>query len=377
MLSSFGYSITYTTIADGAYDDGTCANWDTNGCPPNPINATDVVIINHAITFDSDLDIDGTLTISAIASFSGSKDIKIGTGGNLTNIGTLDTDKDLQVNGSFFNNGIANVKKLYSDGYICNTGIIALDLTQEFHNDGGVVECGGVIKACKVKSDGDGASISDQDFCCNEGGSNGPTTWDVGNTVNYDQVFFCGTWLSVELSSFSLKSQEKSIFLNWETKSETDNDYFVVLRSQNGIDFEEIGELNGQGNSSVIVNYQFVDERPLFGTSYYKLQQVDFNGESSFSQILSISFSVTNTFMLYPNPTNSDVNLTLSTEEKESVLIEVFDVVGQLVFVQNQNLSIGANSVPLSTAFFNEGLYFCKFTLSNGKQIKKTFVKLN
>jgi len=104
--------------------------------------------------------------------------------------------------------------------------------------------------------------------------------------------------LPVELSRFSIESLEKSVSINWITESETDNDYFVILRSQNGIDFQEIGKVNGVGNSALTVSYQFSDERPLIGTSYYKLQQVDFDGESSFSQILSTEFVLTDAFSL-------------------------------------------------------------------------------
>jgi len=377
-LNSGFSQTTYTTIANGVYDGGTCAaNWDTNGCPPNPINATDVVIVNHAITFNSDLDINGILTINTGATFSGSNDIDIGVGGTLVNDGTLDTDKDLHVGGSFFNNGITNIKKLYSAGYICNTGSITIEAGQEFHNNGGVVECGGVINVCKVDSDGVGASISDQDFCCNEGGSDGPTTWDVGSTVNYDEIYFCGTWLPIELSSFNLKNGEKSILLNWETKSELNNDYFIILRSENGINFDEIGEVSGMGNSSSTVNYQFSDDRPLIGTAYYKLQQVDFDGEISFSQVLRTNFTLRNTFSLYPNPTNSDINLLLSVDVNTTIYIEVFDVLGKLVLVKNQVVLKGTNSVPLDTEMFNEGIYFCKVTFPNGNLMKQRFMKID
>jgi len=398
MLFNVGYSITYTTIADGAYDDGTCANWDANGCPPNPINAADVVIINHTITWvlSGSNDLKGILTINTGASLTitGIDQLKIKTDGKLTNDGIFSIDGklknenvfnnsgkayivELKNEGVFNNSGTADIIKLHNDEFMCNSGTVTIDPIGNLHNHGGTIACGGNITVCDVLSENhDGnALITNQDFCCLST-SIKPSPWDVGATVGTG-VTFCAVLLPIELSNFSIESQKKSVLLNWETKSETDNDYFVVLRSQNGIDFEEIGELNGQGSSSVLANYQFVDERPWVGTSYYKLQQVDFNGKSSFSQILSASFSITDTFTLYPNPTSTDIRLLLSVEEKDGVLIEVFDIVGQLIFVQNQNLSIGTNSIPLGTAFFNEGMYFCKVTFSNGAQMKQTFVKVN
>jgi len=107
------------------------------------------------------------------------------------------------------------------------------------------------------------------------------------------------------------------------------------------------------GNSTVTVGYRFRDERPLIGTSYYKLQQVDFDGEISFSQVLSANFVLIDAFSLYPNPTNSDVNLILSVDNSSRISIEMFDVSGKLIFSQNQFILIGTNSVPLLIEFFN------------------------
>jgi len=398
MLSNVWYSTTYTTIADGIYDDGTCANWDANGCPPEPINTTDIVIINHVISWVllGNNNMKGVLTVNAGASLiiTGINELRIKGDGKLTNDGIFSTDGKLK-NENVFNNtgkayivelknedvfnnsGTANIIKLHNDGFICNSGTITIDPVGNLHNHGGTITCGGNITVCDVESENHNgnALITNQDFCCLSTGVK-PSPWIVGATVG-EGVTFCVVLLPVELVKFGLENQEGSVLLNWETKSETDNDYFVVLRSQNGIDFEEIGELYGQGNSSVIVNYQFIDNRPLYGTSYYKLQQVDFNGGTSLTGLLSTSFSLTDTFILYPNPTSSSIRLLLSVEEKESVLIEIFDVVGQLVFVKNQNLSIGTNSVPLGITFFKEGMYFCKVTFSNGVQMKQTFVKVN
>ncbi len=190
------------------------------------------------------------------------------------------------------------------------------------------------------------------------------------------QIITCAL-LPIELSRFSVENKEESVLLNWETKSETDNDYFVILRSNNGIDFAEIGEVNGMGNSSSTVNYQFVDERPYYGTSYYKLQQIDYDGEASFSQIISTDFNLNEAFLLYPNPTNANVNILISTDNSSEILIKIVDVFGKIILTQSQNLTNGTNSIPLSSDNFKAGMYFCKVTFPNGSQLKQTFVKYN
>ncbi|QHT68585.1 T9SS type A sorting domain-containing protein [Rhodocytophaga rosea] len=94
--------------------------------------------------------------------------------------------------------------------------------------------------------------------------------------------------LPVELISFTATHTNSSIQLSWQTASETDNDYFTVERSENGIDFQEIGQQKGEGNSKSIQNYQFTDTEPLYGINYYRLKQTDLDGTYTYSGIRSI-----------------------------------------------------------------------------------------
>jgi len=331
----------------------------------------------------ADLKISGALTINSGIELSGNKSITVDLGGAIYNNGSLDIGQDLINYGSFYNNVYAKFDKVINFGYICNTGTIEVSPTKQFVNTGGTIDCGGEIITCKFvtqNNGGDIANVSNVDMCCHDGYD--PNYLYLGGIVDSNTVSFCGITftgvnLPVELESFGLDTKEKSVLLNWVTKSELNNDYFVILRSDNGVIFEEIGEVSGMGNSSITVDYQFTDNRPLIGISYYKLQQVDFDGDISFSQVLRTNFTLGNTFSLYPNPTNSDINLLLSVDDASDIFIEIFDVLGKLVFVQNQVVFSGTNFVPINIEIFNEGIYFCKVTFPNGNLMKQTFVKID
>ena len=78
--------------------------------------------------------------------------------------------------------------------------------------------------------------------------------------------------------------------IDWATATESDNDYFEVQRSSNGIEFESIATIPGQGFSVTTTLYQELDTDPLSGLSYYRLKQVDIDGTEQFSHVVPIRF---------------------------------------------------------------------------------------
>ncbi len=114
--------------------------------------------------------------------------------------------------------------------------------------------------------------------------------------------------LPVELISFTADAQEQTVQLVWETATEINNDYFEVQRSVDGINFKKIGEVAGNGNTVEVIRYEFVDQMPVSGISYYQLKQVDFDGAHEYSDKISaewISTGFVAGFVevnLYPNP---------------------------------------------------------------------------
>ena len=95
-LSNTGFSITYTSIADGSYND--CSIWD-NGCPNNTIQQGDTVIINHVVNVSSSMNISGVLFINASGTITSTNDIDVSTLVNLIIDGYFTLDSELHLDG--------------------------------------------------------------------------------------------------------------------------------------------------------------------------------------------------------------------------------------------------------------------------------------
>jgi hypothetical protein len=154
-----------------------------------------------------------------------------------------------------------------------------------------------------------------------------PATGDV--TLTYVQV------LPVELVSFKAVNKGVSNLLTWETASELGNKGFEVQRKNEQGDWTEIGFVKGNGAPSV---YNFTDNDPL-SISYYRLRQVDHNGKSEMSNIVSVTKERKLNVQVYPNPTHGKVTVQLANEAKAA--ITVYNLVGQVVIANEVMSTMG------------------------------------
>ncbi len=101
----------------------------------------------------------------------------------------------------------------------------------------------------------------------------------------------CNETLPIELTRFSARLENFGVSLRWTTASERNNNYFEVERSADLVNFEPIARVAGAGNSFQNIDYEAFDPNPLFGTSYYRLRQVDMDGLSTSSDVESVYIS--------------------------------------------------------------------------------------
>lgn len=137
--------------------------------------------------------------------------------------------------------------------------------------------------------------------------------------------------LPIELINFSAKVEDNQVELFWSTASERNNYFFEVERSQNGIQFELVQKLAGAGNSNTIKEYQTHDENPYAGISYYRLKQIDLDGKNSYSQLVSIEIKTkANRYKVFPNPANGLVYIQASSNQTESIYVDLLDANGKI-----------------------------------------------
>ena len=166
----------------------------------------------------------------------------------------------------------------------------------------------------------------------------------------------------VELTTFKAKKVDDSqSLLTWATASELNNDRFEVERSVDGVNFEMIGEVAGQGTTTIAQDYDFVDARPAIGTNYYRLRQVDYDGTFAYTDIEHLQFGETQqSFSVFPNPVSDQLYLTTPFIGNESVEISVFNNLGQLVLQQS---FVAGGRHALNTIDLANGLYLIQATI--------------
>ena len=136
--------------------------------------------------------------------------------------------------------------------------------------------------------------------------------------------------LPIILTSFNIQSRKnRTINLHWTTSSETNNDHFIIERSQDGRHFKKIGRVKGEGTTNIKQSYNFTDRNPFDKVSYYRLKQVDYDGRFSFSDVRSIHSKIDNEKpSIYPNP----VTDMLFIESADSIIsVRVFNNQGRIV----------------------------------------------
>jgi hypothetical protein len=163
--------------------------------------------------------------------------------------------------------------------------------------------------------------------------------------------------LPVELLTFAGQATAQGNLLTWTTANETNNKGFEIERSYDGKTFEKIGFVKGNGTSSVQQTYSFTDNTPLSKTTYYRLQQVDFDGSKAFSNTISIEPQVFNKGLkVYPNP-SSDGQIFVEIPQNTEGGILVMNSVGQIVFQQK---SISNPIFKMDVSNWIKGVYFIK-----------------
>jgi CshA-type fibril repeat protein len=139
--------------------------------------------------------------------------------------------------------------------------------------------------------------------------------------------------LPVTLREFMAQPVGTTAHLAWSTASELRNDRFEVERSTDGERFKRLGAVAGHGTSSAGFSYGFVDEEARrFGAQlYYRLRQVDTDGEVAYSPVRTVQFGGTVPLALYPNPARTSATLDLSGQPVGSCAVAIYDLTGRLL----------------------------------------------
>lgn len=166
--------------------------------------------------------------------------------------------------------------------------------------------------------------------------------------------------LPIELTSFNVKATlQKEAEINWTTATETNNDYFTIERSKDGVTWEMVKTVRGAGSSFLTLNYQTVDTSPYVGISYYRLKQTDFDGQFTYSEIQKIDITTHSNLevTIFPNPATEFITIE-STNELGPIII--YNSLGQNVTSQTLLLKNSSHISTLDISTLKKGIYYIK-----------------
>lgn len=140
--------------------------------------------------------------------------------------------------------------------------------------------------------------------------------------------------LPIELIDFTGHCENNLIVLNWSTATETNNLYFIMERSMDGINWEAIEQLAGAGNSIFIHDYTFLDKKTKSEISYYRLKQIDFDGNFYYSAIIKVQNCQENDaeLLVFPNPANGSLHVQFSGATEQVRSIDIFNATGSRIY---------------------------------------------
>ncbi|QQR97226.1 MAG: T9SS type A sorting domain-containing protein [Sphingobacteriales bacterium] len=201
------------------------------------------------------------------------------------------------------------------------------------------------------------------------------SSFRIHGTINQNS-----TALPVELLSFTAKAiKNQYIQLDWITASETNNYGFEIYRSTDAVNFNKIGFVAGNGNSSIDIAYQFDDKDVVVDiVYYYKLKQIDFDQKYQFSRIEKAQLKGNNLFSIseiYPNPSNSDAYIDIYSPTESEIKLDIYNPLGQNMKIYKQALKEGVNKIKIESNDLATGSYIVRLNHNTENFTKKLIKK--
>ena len=187
----------------------------------------------------------------------------------------------------------------------------------------------------------------------------------------------CETALPISLLAFGGSVIDKNVELIWSTASETNNAGFEVQRiTLESESWETLGFIEGMGTTTVAHQYEYVDQQALTGESYYRLKQIDFDGNYHFSNVISIEMGLSsaNPYEISPNPVGESLNIQLNYKNSKKIDLELYNASGQAIWKNSQVSSTASLSFDTKKIGLAPGIYYMHFINSGEIEIQKIVV---
>lgn len=409
---------TYTTIGSGNWTD-VVSVWSTDGttpcgCTPGLLTNNDTIIINHDISANANVDLtNGTLlqvnsggsyTSAFVLSLANSSGIVEGnvsvkkftldsgstvdfSSSILTVTSRIEVYGTINVDGGYFLMTGGNLN-IYPGAEFNMTNAAKVDVQNGNISNEGTID---ICSTCCFTTTGNWTNESSGSV---QGG--GAATTTSGNMKNFGSWSFTVVWCSAGASTgmplFENCATANAICsiivlpvefgeihaevegvpqVYWSTISERDNDYFNVLHTSGDGMWEIVGTVKGAGNSTETRFYSFADTSTKPGTHYYRVQQVDYNGAASNSDIVGVTFHPQQA-TLYPNPVDRNGTLFIGNTDG-AVQVDLLDLTGKMIAtipIHNDDTALSLSEHPVTS-----GVYLLQITYEGRQETQRIVVR--
>ncbi|MFN3315803.1 MAG: T9SS type A sorting domain-containing protein, partial [Raineya sp.] len=207
------------------------------------------------------------------------------------------------------------------------------------------------------------------------------TTWTATNqawrfTFNPTTCTTCSP-LPLNLLYFNGEFDKEALqsVLTWSFKTPAEVEYFIVERSQDEVNFTEIGKVGFSASNQ----YRFIDEKPLRNTNIYRLKQVDKSGKTEYSHYVRVYNPVRESWAVervYPNPAQNVTHIDLVSLFEEAYQAKLYNLQGVEVYEQKGSLNKGFNSLEIKFGSLQKGTYLLLFTTPSQMYQHKLVIEL-
>jgi hypothetical protein len=182
--------------------------------------------------------------------------------------------------------------------------------------------------------------------------------------------------LPVTLTYLNADCGDNGVEIKWQTASENNSDFYAVERSLDGQNWNEIKTIIAAGNSVSLIDYGVVDTDRIAATRYYRLNQVDKDGKSTFHGPVSSTCSdEALTMTLFPNPTSANVSVAIQTETPGMVELTFNSMDGKLITSLTAMVDAGSSILPVNIEGNKVGVYLVNISLNGKTSIEKLVIQ--
>ncbi len=201
-------------------------------------------------------------------------------------------------------------------------------------------------------------------------GSGSSTSYNTDAVDGFDAGNSDDSGLPISLIAFNAVAQDAQVLVSWKTATEINNQFFLVERSLDAENFEVIASLEGAGNSNTELNYSFIDKNCPAAIVYYRLTQVDFNGNKTTFYTVSVNRTSESNELKNVYVNNQTLQVELGLLSNETTKVSLIDVNGKLIEFCLSNPSEN-QLITFDLSELSRGIYFIKLEQGNTVQSRK------